>query len=72
VGGLNAHIYDYLDNVTLASLVPAGRMQGKGASGPPRVEDLAGGLKFQLGQNDETLYFDYSATTPVDPAWRPR
>ncbi len=43
--GLNAHIYDYLDNVTLAKLVARQRMQGEGAAGPPRIEDDAGRLK---------------------------
>jgi len=53
-------------------------MQGKGAAGSPRLEgDAAGGLipdrtiqdsAITLkGNTMKTLYFDYSATTPVDP-----
>src|SRR4030065_2046395 len=53
-------------------------MQGKGAAGSPRLEgDAAGGLIPDLAIQDsaitlkgntmKTLYFDYSATTPVDP-----
>jgi cysteine desulfurase len=53
-------------------------MQGKGAAGSPRLEgDAAGGLipdpaiqdsAFKVkGNTMKTLYFDYSATTPVDP-----
>jgi cysteine desulfurase len=53
-------------------------MQGKGAAGSPRLEgDAAGGLipdqaiqdsAIKLkGNTMKTLYFDYSATTPVDP-----
>jgi selenocysteine lyase/cysteine desulfurase len=45
-------------------------MQGKGAAGSPLIENDAGGLISDSaikGNTMKTLYFDYSATTPVDP-----
>jgi cysteine desulfurase len=43
-------------------------MQGKGDPGSPRFKNDAGSLNGSNQDNTmKTLYFDYSATTPVDP-----
>ncbi len=44
-------------------------MQGQGFTGSPHGQDDAGGLNglAYKGNTMKTIYFDYSATTPVDP-----